>query len=82
MRLSWEDCERLVRPQVARFATGRIGTTAAEKQRQKPHLLIVGVPRESYPDERRVRLVPMVVPNLLKAGLDVVIEAGAGVEAG
>jgi NAD/NADP transhydrogenase alpha subunit len=24
----------------------------------------------------------MVVPNLLKAGLDVVIEAGAGVEAG
>jgi len=45
-------------------------------------VLIVGVPRELYPDERRVGLVPMVVPNLLKAGLDVVIEAGAGVEAG
>ena len=45
-------------------------------------MLIVGVPRESYPDERRVGLVPMVVPHLLKAGLDVVIEAGAGVAAG
>jgi hypothetical protein len=45
-------------------------------------LLSVGVPRESYPDERRVGLVPMVVPHLLKAGLDVVIEAGTGVAAG
>jgi len=45
-------------------------------------VLIVGVPRESYPDERRVGLVPMVVPHLLKAGLDVAIEAGAGVAAG
>ena len=44
--------------------------------------MIVGVPRESYPDERRVALVPMVVPSLAKAGLEVVIEAGAGVEAG
>jgi len=45
-------------------------------------VLIVGVPREIYPDERRVGLVPMVVPHLLKAGLEVVIEAGAGVAAG
>src|SRR5262249_1165281 len=45
-------------------------------------LLIVGVPREIYPDERRVALVPMVVPQLRKAGLDVVIEAGAGMAAG
>ncbi len=44
--------------------------------------MIVGVPRESYPGERRVALVPGVVPNLAKAGLEVVIEAGAGVEAG
>ena len=44
--------------------------------------MIVGVPRESYPGERRVALVPLVVPGLLKAGLQVVVEAGAGVAAG
>jgi H+-translocating NAD(P) transhydrogenase subunit alpha len=44
--------------------------------------VIVGVPKESYPGERRVGLVPMVVPSLAKAGLEVVIEAGAGVDAG
>jgi NAD(P) transhydrogenase subunit alpha len=44
--------------------------------------VIVGVPKESYPGERRVALVPMVVPNLFKAGLEVVIETGAGQEAG
>jgi len=42
----------------------------------------VGVPRESYPGERRVALVPGVIPSLSKAGLDVVLEAGAGSEAG
>src|SRR5450755_4702337 len=44
--------------------------------------MIVGVPRETFPGERRVALVPAAVPNLTKAGLEVVIEAGAGVEAG
>ncbi len=44
--------------------------------------MIVGVPKESYPGERRVGLVPMVLPSLLKAGFEVVVEAGAGVEAG
>jgi H+-translocating NAD(P) transhydrogenase subunit alpha len=44
--------------------------------------MIVGVPRESFPGERRVALVPGVLPNLAKTGLEVVIEAGAGVEAG
>jgi len=44
--------------------------------------MIVGVPRETFPGERRVALVPAVVPNLAKAGLEVVVEAGAGVEAG
>ncbi|HEX3354318.1 MAG TPA: Re/Si-specific NAD(P)(+) transhydrogenase subunit alpha [Terriglobales bacterium] len=44
--------------------------------------MIVGVPRESYPGERRVGLVPMVVPSLVKAGVEVVIETGAGMEAG
>ena len=44
--------------------------------------MIVGVPRESYPGERRVALVPAVIPGLLKAGLQVIVESGAGTEAG
>ena len=41
----------------------------------------IGVPRESYPGERRVAIVPAVIPSLLKAGFEVVVEAGAGTEA-
>lgn len=44
--------------------------------------MIVGVPKEIYPGERRVALTPVVVPMLAKAGLEVAIEAGAGVAAG
>jgi len=44
--------------------------------------MIVGVPRETFPGERRVALVPAAIPNLTKAGLEVLIEAGAGAEAG
>lgn len=44
--------------------------------------MIVGVPREIFPGERRVALVPAVIPVLAKAKLDVVVEAGAGIEAG
>jgi NAD(P) transhydrogenase subunit alpha len=44
--------------------------------------LIIGVPKEIYPGERRVALVPAVLPTLTKAGFEVHIQAGAGVEAG
>ncbi len=44
--------------------------------------MIVGVPKEIYPGERRVALTPVVVPMLAKAGLEVAIEAGAGADAG
>jgi proton-translocating NAD(P)+ transhydrogenase subunit alpha len=44
--------------------------------------MIVGVPRESFPGEKRVALVPAAIPNLTKAGLQVVVEAGAGIGAG
>src|ERR1700722_9566972 len=44
--------------------------------------VIVGVPKESFPGERRVALVPSVIPNLAKVGLEVAVEKGAGVEAG
>ena len=44
--------------------------------------MIVGVPKESYPGERRVALVPAVIPILAKAGLEVIVESGAGDQAG
>jgi H+-translocating NAD(P) transhydrogenase subunit alpha len=44
--------------------------------------MIVGVPRETFPGERRVALAPGVIPGLAKAGLEVVVEAGAGAQAG
>ncbi len=44
--------------------------------------MIVAVPKEIYPNERRVALVPAVIPNLKKSGMDVVLEAGAGIAAG
>ncbi|WP_315854443.1 Re/Si-specific NAD(P)(+) transhydrogenase subunit alpha [Aquisphaera giovannonii] len=40
------------------------------------------MPREIYPGERRVALVPAAVPGLAKAGIEVVVEAGAGEAAG
>jgi H+-translocating NAD(P) transhydrogenase subunit alpha len=44
--------------------------------------MIVGVPKESYPGEQRVALVPGVLASLAKAGLQVMLEAGAGEPAG
>jgi NAD(P) transhydrogenase subunit alpha len=44
--------------------------------------MIVGVPRESYPEERRVAVVPAVVPILKAAGLTTLVERGAGAAAG
>ena len=44
--------------------------------------MIVGVPRETYPGERRVALVPAALANLAKAGLQVLVEPAAGAAAG
>ncbi len=44
--------------------------------------MIVGVPVETYPSERRVALVPSVAADLAKAGLEVVVQRGAGEKAG
>jgi NAD(P) transhydrogenase subunit alpha len=44
--------------------------------------VIVGVPRERSAGERRVALVPDGVRQLVGAGLEVGVEAGAGAEAG
>lgn len=42
----------------------------------------VAVPRETFPGERRVAVAPASIPPLLKAGLDVLVEKGAGEQAG
>jgi NAD(P) transhydrogenase subunit alpha len=42
----------------------------------------VGIPRETWPGETRVAVVPAAVPGLKKAGLDVAVEPGAGTAAG
>jgi NAD(P) transhydrogenase subunit alpha len=42
----------------------------------------VAVAKESFPEERRVALVPAAIKPLVKAGVEVLIEAGAGEAAG
>jgi NAD(P) transhydrogenase subunit alpha len=42
----------------------------------------IGIPKENLPGETRVALVPSAVAPLLKAGLQVVVEASAGEAAG
>lgn len=44
--------------------------------------MIIGVCQETYPGERRVALIPSAVTALVKAGLDVRVETGAGVASG
>ncbi len=44
--------------------------------------MIIGVVKEAYPGERRVALVPGVIPTLAKAGHSILVEAGAGTAAG
>jgi NAD(P) transhydrogenase subunit alpha len=42
----------------------------------------LGVPKETFPGERRVAVVPGVLPAFKKLGVDVVLETGAGEAAG
>jgi NAD(P) transhydrogenase subunit alpha len=44
--------------------------------------MILGIPSETYPGERRVALVPSVLPGLTKAGFEILVETGAGQAAG
>ena len=43
---------------------------------------LVGVARETFPEERRVALVPRQCEALRKCGVEVLVEHGAGLEAG
>ena len=42
----------------------------------------IAVAQETFPSERRVALVPATVPSLTKAGLEVLVQSGAGQSAG
>ncbi len=44
--------------------------------------MILGVPSETFPGERRVALVPALVPALSREQVEVVLQPGAGVAAG
>ncbi len=44
--------------------------------------MIIGVPTETYPGERRVALVPATIPSLTRAGLEILVQVDAGAEAG
>jgi proton-translocating NAD(P)+ transhydrogenase subunit alpha len=42
---------------------------------------VIGVPKETYPGEKRVATVPDVVPRLAKLGFSVIVQSGAGAAA-
>jgi NAD(P) transhydrogenase subunit alpha len=44
--------------------------------------VIIGIPKEIYPGENRVAMVPDVAGKLIKKGFDVLIETNAGLNAG
>jgi len=44
--------------------------------------IVIGVPKETYPDERRVALAPKSCDALKKLGVTILIEHGAGTAAG
>lgn len=44
--------------------------------------MIIGVPKEIYPGENRVALIPDVAGKLIKKGFDVLVEKDAGLNAG
>ncbi len=42
----------------------------------------IGIPKETFPGERRVALVPALVSTVVKAGHEVIVQTGAGEAAG
>jgi NAD(P) transhydrogenase subunit alpha len=44
--------------------------------------MLIGVPRETWPGERRVAVVPLNVKKFRNAGFEVAVESGCGVAAG
>src|SRR4029079_9583678 len=66
-------------PSVPQAKAGGYGRISHSLRRSPP--LILGVPKETFPGERRVATVAAVVPLFAKAKLEVLVETGAGAEA-
>jgi NAD(P) transhydrogenase subunit alpha len=45
-------------------------------------VVVAGVPKESFKGEKRVALVPAHIPLLIKNGMTILVERGAGIKAG
>src|SRR4051812_18804121 len=58
--------------------TAPAASPVARLPRRRAMPLLIGVPREVYPGEKRVATVPDVVEKLIKQGFRVAVEAGAG----
>src|SRR5258705_13125495 len=39
---------------------------------------VIGVPKETFPGEKRVATVPETIPKLAKLGFSVIVQSGAG----
>ncbi len=63
-----------------RKATAKEAVTA--RLMLKLYTMFIGIPKETYPNEKRVSLVPADVPRLGKMGLKVLVETSAGESAG
>jgi NAD(P) transhydrogenase subunit alpha len=66
----------------ARFRVELASGIASNGYSKSGAAMIIGIPRETYPNEQRVALIPPTVSVLRKAGLEVAIETGAGEGAG
>jgi NAD(P) transhydrogenase subunit alpha len=65
-----------------RWVDPKEGPVEPSRQPEELQIKSVGVLRETFPGERRVALTPTVVPSLIKAGLQVLVQEGAGMAAG
>jgi NAD(P) transhydrogenase subunit alpha len=60
----------------AELAAGETPVAAATQPAPQP--LLIGVPKETFPGEKRVATVPDVVEKLVKLGFRVAVQSGAG----
>lgn len=44
--------------------------------------IVVGVPKETFPGEQRVAVVPDILPSFTRSGMKVIVESGAGQDSG
>ena len=70
-----------VRSNFRRFCSKAAPESAAPPKGTPYNRLVIGIPKETFPNERRVAVSPAAVNSLTKAGFNVVFEDKAGSEA-